>query len=85
MTDRFTLTPVFNVKDNLTGREYDVGLKEYREVCELLNDLNSRADRNAELFFIANKIVMEVQRILDKYEIDGLKKLDQILMEQRVW
>ena len=85
MTDRFTLTPVFNVLDNRTGREYDVGLKEYKEVCILLNELDNVAERNERLFDIANSIVVEVQRILDKYEIESLEKLDQVLMEQRVW
>lgn len=27
----------------------------------------------------------EVQKILDKYEIESLEKLDLVLMEQRVW
>ena len=66
------------------------------ELCGLLNDINERADRNAELvdmskinlLFQVDKyrtIVEELDKILRKYEIDSLEKLDLMLMEQRVW
>ena len=73
--------------DNLTGdivRDY---VKE--EVVELLNRESERADRNAELLDIdcvaQYHYCQEVNRILRKYGIDSLEKLDLCLMEQRVW
>ena len=63
-----------SIIDNLTGYIYEVDKK----TCDLLNQVNDRADRNAELLdpFIA---------LMRKYEIDSIGKLDKILMEQRVW
>lgn len=63
-----------SIVDNLTGYIYQGDKK----TCDLLNQVNDRADRNAELLdpFIA---------LMRKYEIDSIGKLDKILMEQRVW
>ena len=63
-----------SIIDNLTGYIYQGDKK----TCDLLNQVNDRADRNAELLdpFIA---------LMRKYEIDSIGKLDKILMEQRVW
>ena len=60
--------------DGLTGFRYYGNQK----LCDLLNDLNDRADRNAV-------VVFDVEKILRKHEISSLEKLDQILFEQRVW
>ena len=74
--------------DNLTGFHYQGN----KEICELLNQLNDKADMNLE---ICDKVIMEkkileqynfdVIKILKKYEIENLEKLDQILFEQKVW
>ena len=74
--------------DNLTGFHYQGN----KEICDLLNDLNDKADRNLE---ICDKVIMEkkileqynfdVIKILKKYEIENLEKLDQILFQQKKW
>lgn len=74
--------------DNLTGFHYQGN----KEICDLLNDLNDKADRNLE---ICDKVIMEkkileqynfdVIKILKKYEIENLEKLDQILFHQKKW
>ena len=74
--------------DNLTGFHYQGN----KEICDLLNDLNDKADMNLE---ICDKVIMEkkileqynfdVLKIMKKYEIENLEKLDQILFEQKVW
>lgn len=74
--------------DNLTGFHYQGN----KEVCDLLNDESDRADMNLE---ICDKVIMEkkileqynfdVLRILKKYEIENLEKLDQILFHQKKW
>ena len=74
--------------DNLTGFHYQGN----KEICDLLNDESDRADRNIE---ICDKIIMEkkileqfnfdVLKIMKKYEIENLEKLDQILFHQKKW
>ena len=74
--------------DNITGFHYGGN----KEICELLNQLNDKADMNLE---ICDKVIMEkkileqynfdVLRILKKYEIENLEKLDQILFHQKKW
>lgn len=74
--------------DNLTGFHYQGN----KEICDLLNDLSDKADRNLE---ICDKVIMEkkileqynfdVIKILKKYEIENLEKLDQILFHQKKW
>lgn len=49
-----------------------------KKTCDLLNRINDRADRNAEL-------LDPFMLIMAKYEIDSIDKLDRVLMEQRVW
>lgn len=63
-----------SIIDNLSGYIYQGDKK----TCDLLNQVNDRADRNAELLdpFIA---------LMRKYEIDSIEKLDKVLLEQRVW
>ena len=95
---RFELTLTLDIRDNRDGKLYQVDAvhNHPRELCDLLNEINARADRNAELVDMGTinlmfeldrhkKVVKELSRILDKYEIDSLEKLDLILMEQRVW
>ena len=76
------------IVDNLTGFHYQGN----KEICDLLNDESDRADRNLE---ICDRIVMEkkileqynfdVLKIMKKYEIENLEKLDQILFHQKKW
>ena len=76
------------IVDNLTGFHYQGN----KEICDLLNDLNDKADRNLE---ICDKVIMEkkileqynfdVLKIMKKYEIENLEKLDQILFQQKKW
>ena len=62
------------ITDNLTGYTY----RGNKKICDLLNQESDRADRNAELLdpFLS---------LMKKYEIDSVAKLDQMLMEQKVW
>ena len=80
--------------DDVTGEVYHLSMD---NVLELLNKESERADKNAELCTDEGLLKLEWQRgiyenfsketlkILDKYEINSLKKLDRILFEQRVW
>ena len=63
-----------SIIDNLTGYIYQGDKK----TCDLLNQVNDRADRNAEL-------LDPFMSLMRKYEIDSIEKLDRVLMEQRVW
>ena len=70
---------------------------DWSRLCRLLNKMSDRADRNAELCtdegllklewenLVYKKFSKDVLQLLVKYEIDDLKKLDQVLMNQRVW
>lgn len=60
--------------DNLTGEHYTGNSK----ICRLLNQESDRADRNVEMFD-------DWFRVLKKYGITNPAKLDQILMNERVW
>ena len=102
MTDRFTETVSTEViTDNVTGREYKALVDD--DFLKLINSINRRADRNAELLDM-DKITLEhqmielkqlneiylhtvkrVNKLLKKYEIQDLEKLDRILFEQKVW
>ena len=62
------------IKDSLTGKIYDGNQK----TCDLLNSEDERANRNAEKY-------LEFLKVLDKYGIGSVEKLDQVLFEQRVW
>ena len=76
------------IVDNMTGFHYQGN----KEICDLLNDESDRADMNLE---ICDRIVMEkkileqynfdVLKIMKKYEIENLEKLDQILFQQKKW
>lgn len=63
-----------SIIDNMSGYIYQGDKK----TCDLLNEINNRADRNAEL-------LEPFMLVMAKYEIDSVDKLDRVLMEQRVW
>ena len=83
------------ITDSLTGYRY-YGNK---QVTDLLNEVNERADKNAEKYtdllqdyhhiMVSNEIMKERLRAFDKvmrkYHIDNVEKLDRVLFEQRVW
>ena len=60
--------------DNLTGEHYSANSK----VCKLCNKLNRKADENVEMFD-------EWYKVLNKYRITSPEKLDQVLLNERVW
>jgi len=62
------------IKDNVTGFQYS----SLQEICKLLNNVNKRADRNADELWKFRELMM-------KYEIDSVEKLDQVLFNQKVW
>ena len=62
------------IVDDLTGKHYHGN----RKICDLLNQESDRADRNVEMFD-------DWFTVLRKYRIDSPEKLDQILMNDRVW
>ena len=60
--------------DELTGKHYSGN----KQVCELLNRINERANMNAEAFD-------EWFRVLEKYNIRSPEKLDKVLWNSRTW
>ena len=87
---RFVFFPTSNyIKDRMTGETFFCN---NRRVCELLNKLNDRADRNAEMYFelasAGGVDPMGYQKfvaVMKKYGITSVEKLDMILREERVW
>lgn len=63
------------VLDDLTGNIIKMNCN---EVAKELNKLNDKNDELAELLY-------PFQLLMKKYEIDSVAKLDQMLMEQKVW
>ena len=75
MVERFRYSKTSQIiTDDLTGWTY-YGNK---QVCDLLNQVNNRADMNAEKFD-------EWMVILRKYNIHSLEKLDKVLFHSRTW
>ena len=82
------------IYDNLTGWHYEGN----EDTCKLLNDVNWRADKNAERIFKKrdeiNQLRLEVAKrddyldelykIMKKYGISDLNKLDISLREGRI-
>ena len=73
------------ITDNLTGYTYYGNQK----VCDLLNSLNDDADEKIkelmDIVFDNKKYIYQVKKLLRKYEIDNLEKLDRVLFEQEKW
>ena len=75
MVERFVYYPNSQmIIDELTGKHYSGN----KQVCELLNRINGRADMNAEAFD-------EWFRVLEKYNIRSPEKLDKVLWNSRTW
>lgn len=45
---RFRVTPVMDIEDTLTGQVYELNLQNRNIICDLLNDLDQRANSNIE-------------------------------------
>lgn len=83
--------------DNVTGKTYLLHGISSKDICELVNDLSDRGDKIIESFLTEELLNLrwkadmherynkEVLKILSKYGIDSLEKLDRVLFEQRVW
>ena len=81
------------IMDNLTGFVYDGN----RETCNLLNQLSDKNDRLVEEFTDEGQIKLwweidirrnfdeEIMKLFRKYDIDNIRKLNQILFNQKVW
>ena len=75
-----------SIYDRLTGEFYQGNDK----TCNLLNELNNRADKNAEKFFellsVGGVDPVEYQKfikLMNKYEVSSVEKLDQMLFNQK--
>lgn len=66
------------IEDTVTGKRYTVEDFCNGELTKVLNDVNDRADRNAEKY-------LQFLKVLDKYGIGTVEKLDQVLFNQKVW
>jgi len=69
------------IVDSLTNERISGNQK----TCDLLNKLDKRANENAEKYFDALKKNLEVEQVLEKYGIISIRKLDQVLFNQKVW
>jgi len=56
-----------------------------QKTCDLLNRIDKRANENAEKYFDVLQKNLEFENLMEKYGISSLKKLDQVLLNQRVW
>ena len=55
------------------------------DVVNLLNELSEESEKIELERNVYESFCNDVLKILRKYEINSLEKLDRILMEQRVW
>lgn len=69
------------IVDTLT----DERIQGNQKTCDLLNRIDKRANENAEKYFDALKKNLEVEQVLEKYGITSVKKLDQVLFNEKVW
>ena len=69
------------IVDTLT----DERIQGNQKTCDLLNKIDKRANDNAEKYFDALKKNLKVEQVLEKYGIISIKKLDQVLFNQKVW
>ena len=69
------------IVDSLT----DERIQGNQKTCDLLNRIDKRANENAEKYFDALKKNLEVEQVLEKYGITSIRKLDQVLFNEKVW
>lgn len=69
------------ILDDLTGKRYYGN----NEVCKLLNEVSDHGDYIAEKYIDLSFKYKKVCRILRKYNIFSLSKLDLILFYSRIW
>jgi len=69
------------IVDTLT----DERIQGNQKTCDLLNRIDKRANENAEKYFDALKKNLEVEQVLEKYGITSIRKLDQVLFNEKVW
>ena len=66
------------IVDRVTGKEYTEEEFYNGEVLDLMNDMNDRADRNAEEY-------SDLKKVMNKFGIQSAEKLEKILFEKGVW
>jgi hypothetical protein len=76
------------ITDTMTGFTYQGN----KAVCGLLNRESERADNTAEKYYelleYNHSVEFELskfRKVLKKYGISDVEKLDRVLLEQRVW
>lgn len=82
MIERFRLIQGVGIEDDLTGKTYTT----FREICDVLNKVNRKSDKNAELYFdvlekkniIRDKLKLH-QDVCRKHNIYSVSDLDDIL------
>lgn len=87
--DRFVINEVLDIVDTVSDQKYEVSLQNRNEICALLNDV-SESDTDIEEILLYELSVYKdftdkVLKILNKYGISNLDKLDRVLFEQRLW
>ena len=85
------------IVDRVTDKRYSEYEFYTGEITDLLNELSDRGDKIHELYTtrellslrwqkdIYERFSREVLKILMKYNIDSLEKLDQVLLNERTW
>lgn len=81
------------VKDTVTGEWYHtIDNENAKRLCGLLNELaeeNQKLQNELETYKSGNVVLKKTldkyEKVMRKYELDSVEKLDQVLREQRVW
>ena len=76
------------IYDRMTGKFYQGNEK----TCNLMNDLDDWGSKNVERYFellssggVDPDEYLKFIKLMKKYEVSSIDKLDQMLMEQKVW
>lgn len=80
------------VTDHETGRKYKCEMRIDDDLLKLLNELhgeNQKLQNELETYKSGNVVLKKTldkyEKVMRKYELDSVEKLDQVLREQRVW
>lgn len=80
------------VTDHITGKEYKCEMRIDDDLLTLLNELheeNQKLQNELESYKSGNVVLKKTldkyEKVMRKYELDSVEKLDQVLREQRVW